>query len=468
MRLLFISNGYPPHRWAGTETYTASLAHELKRRGHQVQVLCAGAWDMGPAPLNGVSDDLSTGVPVRRLHLNWLKAPDPFRYLYANPVVARYVADFLRQSRPDLVHVTSCETLSASVLRVVKDQGLPLVLSLTDFWFLCPRINLLRSDGINCSGAVTARDCLRCQLEQSNAYRRSRRLVPERYTLALFEWLSRYAVLTRQRGLRGLAGHVQQRRAYLAKAITWPDLRLTASAFARDVYWPNHILAPIEVRAYGHDLNWLRQYSGKTASKRLRIGYIGQITPAKGVHLLVEATNRLDDLGAAKPEVSIYGNLDHDAAYRAQLEAMAVGRSNIAFRGTFRHEEMASAFAEIDVLAVPSLWYDFPLIILEAFAAHTPVVATNLGAMAEWVKPEVNGLLFGRGDPGSLADQFRRLIIEPTLLGHLQKGLPPVKPIQTYVSELEVDYDALIRVRPLDRSRRGCLAAAQASRSSAG
>ena len=77
MKILFISNGFPPRQWAGTETYTAGIAQELDRQGHQVQVLCGGDWQEGPEYWNGYTDEFYQNIPVRRLNFNWTKAPDP-------------------------------------------------------------------------------------------------------------------------------------------------------------------------------------------------------------------------------------------------------------------------------------------------------------------------------------------------------------------------------------------------------
>ena len=95
-------------------------------------------------------------------------------------------------------------------------------------------------------------------------------------------------------------------------------------------------------------------------------------------------------------------------------------------------------------MVVPSLWYDFPLVIREAFASDTPVIATDLGGMAEAVEQEVNGLLFERDNVEDLARQLQRIIDEPKLLEHLRVGLPPVKSIAEEVGELQTIYDSLM------------------------
>ena len=282
MKLLYITNGYPPNRWAGTETYTAGIAEGFKIQGNKVNVICVGKWQEGHQYFNGISIGEHNGVPVHRLDFNWAKAPDPFKYLYNNPVTAGLIKGYLSDLKPDLVHVTSCETLSASVLKVVRELGIPLVLSLTDFWFLCPRFNLLRSDGDNCDGNTLAWDCLRCQLLESKAYRYPRSMLPESSVAWLLTEISKHPFLTRRRGLRGMAGNMAQRKAFLKQALNWPDYRVTASPFVRDVFVSTGVECPIQVQAYGHDLSWLKGWQGKDSSDKIRFGFIGQIIESEG------------------------------------------------------------------------------------------------------------------------------------------------------------------------------------------
>ena len=443
MRILLISNGYPPHRWAGTETYTAGIAGGLLGRGHAVRVLCTGRWDEGDEYWNGYDDDSSGGVPVRRLHLNWAKAPDPFRYLFDNPVVAGYLERYLDEWRPDVIQTTSCETLSASVLRVARKRAVPSVVRLTDFWFICPRISLIRGDGGLCDGRTTALECLRCMMSGARAYRWPNRVLPKSVVSALLMLVSRSPGLARQRGLRGYAGDTARRKAYLHEALGWPDALITASAFVRDIYRANGVVAPLSVQPYGHDLGWLDRYGGKTPSETLRVGFIGQISEVKGAHLLLQAYRLVCERFPGKVSLLIYGNVQDGHPYSETLRSLASGLPAACFCGTYPHGETARVFADIDVLVVPSTWYDFPLIIHEAFATKTPVVATDLGGMAESVADGTNGLLFDRGDVAGLARAIERMIAEPGLRERLKNGIAPVKRIEAEVAELEALYEGL-------------------------
>ena len=444
MKILYITNGYKPYRWAGTETYTAGIAEEIAKRGHQVEVICIGEWEKGDRYWNGVTEDIQNDIRVRRINLNWEKSPDPFRYLYNNPEVAQYLKAILDEVKFDLVHVISCETLSASIFQVVKNAGLPLVFSLTDFWMICPRITLLHSNGSNCSGNTTPEECIACMLRNSGFYHNAREFLPEKVLLPVLSRFSRYSFISRKRGLRGWAGNMAERKQMLKHALTLPDCRITASNFVREVFISNGVTAPILVEPYGHDLGWLNSYTGKSDSDLLRLGYIGQIIGAKGVHLILQALALLPKDCQERVSVVIYGNVDHIPSYGEKIKNLASGLPNIRFGGTYQHAESARIYSEIDILMVPSLWFDFPLIIYEAFASQTPVVATNLGGMAEAVSPGKNGLLFERGNAEDLAMQIQRLLDEPGLLEKLRRGIPEVRTVQDEVDTLENKYLELI------------------------
>lgn len=446
MRILFLTHFYPPTHIGGTETFTHGLAKELLRIGHQVQVLCAGEWDSGDKYWNGYSDQVFENVPVRRLNLNWTKASDVNRYLYDNPVVEQFVKEYLAEVQPDLVHVTSCNTLSASMLRAVKQARLPLVVTLTDFWFICPRVTLLRGDNTNCDGRVTEWDCLECLLSDAKIYRWSKQVLPPSLLESGLTTMSRHGGLTRWPGLRGMAMDVHDRREKLSQALSLADRVLIASESARELYRNSGLTMPIDIVPYGHDLSWLSGYKGKQPSGAVRFGFIGQIAPMKGPQLLIEAFRKSFQEGQAR--LLIYGNLDKDPAFGQHLRSLAAERTDIEFRGTYPHEASGRVFSDMDVLVVPSLWNDYPLICNEAFATGTPVIASDFGGMKEFVQHQVSGLVFERGNLDDLSRQLQRFITEPGLLGRLQAGIPRVKSMQEAADEMTDIYrDVLEPVR---------------------
>ena len=439
MKILFVCNGYPPEQTAGTENYTAGIAVALAAAGHQVWVVCGGQWERGPAPFNGLRRDVVAGVTIIRLDLNWTRGPNPNGYLFDNPLTEAQVSLILDQVRPDVVHVTSCYTLSASVLRAIKAHGRPLVVTLTDFWFFCPQVTLLRSDGHLCDGQTTAWDCLRCLLGNARAYQLPARFLPEPLVAAALTLASRTPPISRQPGLRGMALDMAARKQTLPALLNQADIVIAPSRFLAEMATACGLARPVRVMAYGHDLAWVSQLPRPAASRALRIGYVGRLTPVKGVHVLLQALDQLPPGG--RFEAHLFGDLEQEPAYTARLRALAASRPEIQFHGRFGRDQLAQVYGQLDVLVVPSIWYENnPLVIQEAFAAGLPVVASQLGGMAEFVTQGVNGLLFAAGDPAALAAALRDLLAQPELMPHLRAGIPAVHTADEEMAALSAIY----------------------------
>lgn len=450
-RILLITHFYPPGHVGGTEVLTSSLARELAARGHQVQVICAEDWDKAPSHRIEATDEVVEDVHVRRLHFNWSKAPDVFCSLYNNPAVEAYLAAYLRDQRPDVVHITSCYALSASVIAAVSDAGVPMLLTATDFWFLCGRNTLLQPDGTLCSGPENAWKCARCNTANAKIYRWPRKVLPEQAVSRLLLEIGKYPFLTNQPGLRGMLGDWAGRRAFLAAMLDRVSQVVTASQFLHDLF-VDYGADPrrLAVSSYGIDTTWARGYTVKKPAAALRIGFIGQMLPMKGPDLLLRAVRSLDR--ALPIQVDLYGDPEKIPAFGRQLRELAGDDPRIAFKGTFANSRMGEILTEIDVLAVPSTWYDFPLVIPSALATNTPVLATNLPGMNELITDESNGLLFERGDWQGLAAQIRRLLDDPRLLGQLRARIAPVKTVAQMADEYLDRYHTLSGVPLLEGS----------------
>ncbi len=444
MKILLVSGFFPPTHTAGSEKRTLGYALELKKLGHSVQVLCAGSFDEGAQYWNGITDEIYRDIPVRRVYLNWQLAPDPNRYLYDNPVIAEHLDDWITEWQPEVAHIISCYTLSASIIEVLRHRGVPLLLTLVDFWFVCPRLNLLHADGSLCDGRTTPWECQRCMLWNAKIYRWSRRVLPENFVKKGLTFISKHPALSRQHGLIGMALDMEHRKRYLTGVLSQVDF-ITA---------PSHVLAEmvrgagmdiaIQVIHSGHDLTWLTTMPPRHTSSVIRFGYIGQISPQKGVYELVAAFIKgdFDD----NVELHVYGNQNQNPEYMQRINRLLTHQSsNVTFHGAFPPDRLGEVLAQIDVLVVPSSWWENnPRVIQEAFASKTPVIASDVTGIAEFVTHEVNGLLFERGSVTDLTQQLRRVAQDPSLLTQLQAGITPVKTIEQEMAELIAVYERLL------------------------
>jgi glycosyltransferase involved in cell wall biosynthesis len=237
-------------------------------------------------------------------------------------------------------------------------------------------------------------------------------------------------------GKADLLEALEERRRYLQEMFGAADLVISNSRFLREMLTAHGLHNPrFQQLRQGIDTERWVGDGEKEPSPYLRVGYIGQIARHKGVDLLVRAFRRLRAEGPP-PRLLLYGNAEQFPAFTRHLRRLMDGDGRITFAGTFPNERVLEVHSGLDVLVVPSVWYEnSPNVILEAFAAGTPVVASDRGGLAELVQHGVNGLLFRMGDAEDLARQLQRIVDRPGLLESLREGIPPVKTVQEEMAE---------------------------------
>jgi glycosyltransferase involved in cell wall biosynthesis len=333
--------------------------------------------------------------------------------------------------------------LSASVLPVFKQSGLPVVFTVADFWAVCPVVDLRRHDGVMCTGPEVTH-CVRCIASRSADPRVKKAslvpgAVPRVAALLSRTPLSRLSLPLRQ------VDAVRKRPAYIRERMEDVDRILVYTHLARNLLLANGIgKEKIQVSHYGIDTSHVAGASSeRRPSSTLRFGFVGTLAPHKGPDVLVRAFRMLPSGTDAR--LSIHGSGKDYESYTGELRHLAGEDRRISFRGAFVREELKGVLSDLDVLVVPSRWYEnAPGVIFEAFAAGMPVVATDLGGISEFVKHEENGLLFGLEDARDLAGQLLRFAEEPGLLAQLRSGIGAVKSVGEYADEMEELYDTLL------------------------
>lgn len=431
MKILLAIHHFPPRYSAGAELYTFRLARWLLAHGHEIEAVCVETLDAERAAGVEAERDIYEGVPVWRLHLGLRNAPA--NWTYANPMVAGWVAGHMQSNRPDLLHLHSGYLIGAGVLEEAYRLGVPGVLTLHDYWFLCPRFTLLRGDGQVCvETPADPAGCAWCLNLDRRRYR-------------LPEQLSRGAAGRVWIALAGDTGRAAQaaRRAYLRRALHLADLIIAPTRFLAAKLGTIAPAERLRVVRLGIETERLRVLGPIPVNKMLRLGYIGQIASHKGVHLLVSAIRQLPSTGLPVA-LTLYGGAAN-SDYERQLRKLAGNDPRIHFAGPFAHSQLAEILTATDVVVVPSIWYEnSPLTILEAQAARRPVITAAMGGMAELVRHGVDGLHFQPGDADDLARQIQRLRDEPGLLEQLRAGVRPPPSIDDEMAELMQAYRLVI------------------------
>jgi glycosyltransferase involved in cell wall biosynthesis len=430
MKTLIAVHHFPPTFRGGAEWRAYRTARALQQAGHQVQVVCADSITHGDGKTLECAKTTYEGVSIHRLYFNLLQAPEPLRWRYRHPLVGRYVSDLLKEFRPHVLHLISGYLMSGSVIEAAQAVDVPTVVTLTDFWFLCPRITLVRSDGSLCSSPADPLACALCLRKEQRRYR-----LPDQSTGG---WAGKMLSFLWQKSNDELVRALEERKAYLLSLLNTVNAVISPSLFLKEMFEclgisPQRFL----YMRQGLDVdNWV-DAEPVASDWQLRIGYIGQIARHKGVDVLVNAFCRLHG-EERKPQLLIYGDPEQFPDFAKRLRKQQVnGQDNVILAGRFDHSQIGRVLAELDVLVVPSVWYEnSPNVILEAFATGTPVVVSRLGGMAELVTDGVNGFQFEAGDAEALAHVLQRFIDQPDLSASLRRGIPPVKTVQEEIKEL--------------------------------
>ena len=455
MKILLTTHQFFPKHGHGTEVLARDTGLEMLKRGHEVHVLTVDPDVQVDSGEVGHEDYEYRGLKVRALELpRTHESIDRIRYEYNNHPVARQVQQYLAEVTPDVAHIFHPARLSASIIDAFKKAGLPVAFTPTDFWAICARSTLQKPSGeLSMGPDEISSNCLECQNAQ--------RLLPERDLPGTTDKREFYQKIAKRALAKAEDEHPNMelvramlaRTEFLRERFNAVDAILAPTKLMQQMLTANGIDPDlITISPYGMDTSGFRDAKRhRPDAGELRVGYIGTIHRQKGLDVLMRAFKMLPRDGVT---LRVCGDLKHHPDYAREVYDLAGRDLRINFAGPFPNEQMAAELGKIDVLAVPSTWYEnTPLVIYSAFAAGIPVVASNLGGMAEVIRHGENGLLFELRDPEGLARQLKRLISEPGLLVELGENAEGVRTVEDSVEEM-LDLYELLREHNSGRAQR--------------
>lgn len=433
MRILIAVHGYPPERQGGAERRAERTARAMRERGHEVSVICVQN-DNAPHDDLRYYDRSQDKIRVRGIHFNGGANPDNFRWSYDNPELGATVGAFIDERKPQIMHLFSGYLLGASALKAATSRRVRTVIDLTDYWWHCHQINLLTLSGERCNGPGPAK-CARCYAERQRRFRLPAQIAPE---ITGYAWSNLHPD-TRLGKLFGLPAQ-EARGTCLRAALSSADMLIAPSQFLADFYIRYGTeRAKIKVWRQGVELDQCRL---RSQSLTLRVGYLGQVKPHKGVDLLLNAWGQLR--GSRPRQLAIYGSAAGYDDYRIQLEQQIDQLTDASWHGSYVGDQVWEVLSQLDVVIVPSRWVEnSPNSIIEAQAVGVAVVGSNLGGIAELIQHERNGLLFQVDNADDLARNLQRLLDEPELLPRLRANLMPFLAHSTVMDRLERLYSEL-------------------------
>jgi len=286
--------------------------------------------------------------------------------------------------RPHIVHFHHLMNLCRSLPGVARKRGARVVMSVHDYWLLCPRLLLQETNGAECPGPSIGVRCVKCQAD----------------------------------GIAGVPGALARSvlRTAVGKALLGrADALVVPSVFVADLLADEgierkkmrHVPYGVPTAPPVQKISQQGEETGTTV-----FGYVGSVKPHKGLTELVKAFMGLGH--GSKVRLEIYGDAGRDVAYGRHVQYLAANDPRVRFRGLFPPERVFDVMTRLDVLVVPSLWRETgPQVALEALAAGVPVLGSDLGGLKEMVRDGKNGFLFRPGDIEGLRDCMTKVCSGP-------------------------------------------------------
>jgi glycogen synthase len=377
MRILFLTNLYPPIYGGGYELECRDIAEGLVARGHEATVVTS---------MRGVESPQVDGNVHRVMRFlgDEVKAED-----YADKIVhlatylkaqmrlasicrhnARAVKAVIDQVRPDVAYVWNLDDVTLSPLVAISEHDIPRVHRLGAMW-----------------------------MANALAYH----LTPERV----------------RRVVRGILRGVRNPEFFLKQGsfITCSDFigrQAVEAGLPKENVFTVYTFVPIPT-----DLPPL--YDGPV----FRMLYGGRVCEEKGVHVAVQATGELArDSGIGPFELSIVGSGPQDYISRLKKEVADLGIADrVRFVGFVPREQLLSMMPESHVWLFTSIWAEpFGQVLTESMGRGLPIIASPVGGSAEFLVDGENALTFPSGDHKALAAAVKRLMNDRSLRARLREG----------------------------------------------
>jgi glycogen(starch) synthase len=383
MRILVITNYFPPVELGGWEQLTCNVVTKLQEHDHQVEVLTS----------NYQKDQILYSEPLihRSLHLESYDHEEYHpNYTYFHRHQERENIETLTQLvnsfDPDIVYINGMWNLPYSLVNIAEELSPGrVVYYIASYW--------------------------PTEIDAHTAY-----------------WASPAESYWRQVPKSILASLVK--KTFISSTPRNQlefKLVLCVSAFVQDYMVEEVGVSKEQTRVVhnGIDLELFNADPVSTEIENLRLLYAGRLSPDKGVHTILES---LGILKTTQPdlaiELSIYGSGTPD--YQKQLEQIVTTyhlEGCVRFEGFVPREEMPEVFAAHNVLIFPSIWAE-PLarIIQEAMACGLVVIGTATGGTREILHDGENGLIFEAGDAQMLAEKIFQIYADENLRTRFAKS----------------------------------------------
>ncbi|WP_456277644.1 glycosyltransferase [Bacillus sp. AK128] len=407
-----IAQVYPYYGLNGLSRYIFTLNEELVIQNDQNQVFNFIIVDKDSPKEFMDTDQIHYNVVKRDLGIS-IDRKNLLEDCKIEQIEDKFI-QFLEKYEPDIVNFQHLSDLGASLISIAKEKRIATVLTLHDYWTICP-MNFLMDRHYNlCSGPNEGKKCLGCYTDEAE----QKEIIEE----------VKDASIQRYMFIKNILEHKVDVIIAVSKSLKTKLLKEGIREEKIKVIYP----------ALRTNPNFKKE---ERAREKLIFGFIGGLYIIKGPHVLIDAFARIKEENI---ELHIYG--DSSSSFRrGLLEEIAKQDNRIIFKGKYQSDDLENIFNSIDVLVVPSVCPETgPLVVQEALRHKVPVIGSRIGGIPEYLHDEF-GAMFEVGNSEALEVILKRIIKEPNLLTEWSNKIPDLPPTSVFGQEIQNIYKDLVR-----------------------
>jgi len=310
-----------------------------------------------------------------------------FYYKFYNKKFEYEFVKFIKQIKPDLVHIHTIFDLPFLIVKILKKFNIPIIFSIHDTTLLCPRNGFIDSNNDYCLENYNGIKCSEC--------------FPE------INYINFYFY-----------------HQYIKNMLNYDiDILTTVSKATAEIYKYFGINKEINVIYSGINLSC--KIPVKSLDKeKVVFGYFGGNSIHKGFLILI---NALQYIKNKKSKIILYGSNINDTLKTTILKKLN-GNLEIIFEKSYNINEIQDVYKKIDVLIFPSYCFETAgLTLLEAKYFKTPIIFSNSNGIPEYAKNNIDGFAFENGNYKQLGKILLKIVDNPKIINEIRERIEPPK-----------------------------------------
>jgi len=471
MKVLHIGWGFSPWRGGGLIEYTEELINIQCKNGYEVYYFCSGRqypFFKKPKLIKWRRDKFTIyeiiNSPIIHGGDKGSLKPD----LDLNePLSEGFLLKLLNEIQPDIVHIQELAGLPSSLIEIIKKENVPVIMTLHDYFLLCPTLKLFDYTENICTIKNVGEACIKCCqappdrkdfVKQTIIYE-LKKFHLYKITKFLYSFIKKFKdkekkdsslkKINIEKPNKKLANEFQRRRDINIERLNKIDLLIAQSHKVEEIYKKmlNRKDGIFTLHSAIDHINLIKPKFIENINFPINFSVLnGCASVVKGSKIMLETIKILNKKGVNKFfKLHIFGGLSEE------IKDEILSFNNVLYHGPYDVNELDKILNEIDIGIIPSVWEEvYGYVGIEFLAKGIPVIGNNKGGITDYVKDNLTGIVNKSSSAEELASIMETIIKNPNIIKTLNEKILKnrnriIKNMEEHFYELDKIYKGLLR-----------------------